>query len=322
MVNDINLVMPESSEEDEGLVQLKTVKRRHQKGLTNDRFNGQISEINEKAKVPNNDQIIITENFKKVQLSQKSEQQAHNSPDDNTPKSGRTRTSSFRRCSNDGEVETKPLPIRFPNSGFTSPLEGSINLDTPQCDHCQNNTNSTAFYQQPYQPSPYPSIYPETNANLHAYLENDSKNSFNSSYIDTSNVSKQLPYPNMATKTSTIVVLVGLPARGKTFISGRLTRYLNWVGLETKIFNVGEYRRRMCKENMENNNAAESGGNGMKQDASFFDPANERGQEMRSRFVVAALRDLVSWIDEDPGRIAVLDATNTTRERRNRIQMW
>jgi len=28
--------------------------------------------------------------------------------------------------------------------------------------------------------------------------------------------------------------MVGLPARGKTYISKKLTRYLNWIGMPTK----------------------------------------------------------------------------------------
>lgn len=28
--------------------------------------------------------------------------------------------------------------------------------------------------------------------------------------------------------------MVGLPARGKTYISKKLTRYLNWIGVPTK----------------------------------------------------------------------------------------
>lgn len=33
---------------------------------------------------------------------------------------------------------------------------------------------------------------------------------------------------------------VGLPARGKTFTAAKLTRYLRWLGHETKHFNVGK----------------------------------------------------------------------------------
>lgn len=32
----------------------------------------------------------------------------------------------------------------------------------------------------------------------------------------------------------TVISMVGLPARGKTYISKKLTRYLNWIGIKTK----------------------------------------------------------------------------------------
>ncbi len=31
-----------------------------------------------------------------------------------------------------------------------------------------------------------------------------------------------------------MIVMVGLPARGKTYISKKLTRYLNWIGVPTQ----------------------------------------------------------------------------------------
>lgn len=31
-----------------------------------------------------------------------------------------------------------------------------------------------------------------------------------------------------------VIALVGLPARGKTYISHKLCRYLNWIGIKTK----------------------------------------------------------------------------------------
>lgn len=36
------------------------------------------------------------------------------------------------------------------------------------------------------------------------------------------------------TNSPTMIVMVGLPARGKTYISKKLTRYLNWIGTPTK----------------------------------------------------------------------------------------
>ena len=40
-----------------------------------------------------------------------------------------------------------------------------------------------------------------------------------------------------------VICMVGLPARGKTYIAKKLARYLNWIGINTRVFNVGEYRR-------------------------------------------------------------------------------
>lgn len=36
------------------------------------------------------------------------------------------------------------------------------------------------------------------------------------------------------TNSPTMIVMVGLPARGKTYISRKLTRYLNWIGVPTQ----------------------------------------------------------------------------------------
>uniref|UniRef100_A0A671T5M1 6-phosphofructo-2-kinase domain-containing protein n=1 Tax=Sinocyclocheilus anshuiensis TaxID=1608454 RepID=A0A671T5M1_9TELE len=36
------------------------------------------------------------------------------------------------------------------------------------------------------------------------------------------------------TNSPTMIVMIGLPARGKTYMSKKLTRYLNWIGVPTK----------------------------------------------------------------------------------------
>ena len=55
------------------------------------------------------------------------------------------------------------------------------------------------------------------------------------------------------------------------------------------------------------------------QTAEFFDPSNQSNNEKRDKFCEEAMKDLTKWMDELPGRIAVLDATNTTRKRRQRV---
>ena len=99
------------------------------------------------------------------------------------------------------------------------------------------------------------------------------------------------------------IVMVGLPARGKTYVARKLARYLNWLGYRTRVFNVGEYRRREL---------------GARQRQDFFRPDNLAGKEQRLRLAMAALDDLFAWMDEG-GQIAVYDATNTTRARRDLV---
>ena len=46
-----------------------------------------------------------------------------------------------------------------------------------------------------------------------------------------------------------VLVMVGLPARGKTYIARRVARYLQFFhGAPTKVFNVGNYRREISGE--------------------------------------------------------------------------
>ena len=40
-----------------------------------------------------------------------------------------------------------------------------------------------------------------------------------------------------------IISMVGLPARGKSYISRKLRNFLSWSGHKGKIFNFGMYRR-------------------------------------------------------------------------------
>ena len=44
--------------------------------------------------------------------------------------------------------------------------------------------------------------------------------------------------------------MVGLPARGKSYITKKLARYLNWLQHDTQIFNVGERRRDVARKSM------------------------------------------------------------------------
>ncbi|KAL1020617.1 hypothetical protein UPYG_G00002480 [Umbra pygmaea] len=103
------------------------------------------------------------------------------------------------------------------------------------------------------------------------------------------------------TNSPTVIVLVGLPARGKTYISKKLTRYLNWIGVPTKVFNLGQYRRDAVHtyKNFE-----------------FFRQDNEDAMRIRKACATNALKDIVIYFSKENGQVAVFDATNTTLERR------
>uniref|UniRef100_A0A4W4E7K3 6-phosphofructo-2-kinase domain-containing protein n=1 Tax=Electrophorus electricus TaxID=8005 RepID=A0A4W4E7K3_ELEEL len=109
------------------------------------------------------------------------------------------------------------------------------------------------------------------------------------------------------TNCPTLIVTVGLPARGKTYISKKLTRYLNWIGVPTKEFNVGQYRRECVK---------------IYKSFEFFRPDNEEGLKIRKQCASAALNDVRQYLTEEGGQVAVFDATNTTRERRETIMRF
>uniref|UniRef100_A0A7N8X0U3 6-phosphofructo-2-kinase/fructose-2,6-bisphosphatase-like n=1 Tax=Mastacembelus armatus TaxID=205130 RepID=A0A7N8X0U3_9TELE len=106
------------------------------------------------------------------------------------------------------------------------------------------------------------------------------------------------------TNSPTMIVMVGLPARGKTYISKKLTRYLNWIGVTTKVFNVGQYRRDATRSY----NSYE-----------FFRPDNIEAMNIRKACALAALKDVCDYFTRDQGQVVVFDATNTMPERRELI---
>jgi len=98
--------------------------------------------------------------------------------------------------------------------------------------------------------------------------------------------------------------MVGLPARGKSLIAQKATRYLKWLSVDAKVFNVGNYRRNDTPQPT----------------AEFFDTSNAEGERMRRAAAEAAVDDMMRWFKNDHGIIAILDATNSTKERRRWIQ--
>lgn len=151
--------------------------------------------------------------------------------------------------------------------------------------------------------------------------------------------------------------MVGLPARGKSFVSRKMQLYLQWSGVNCRIFNVGKYRREahalyVQEQTLTSDEMSDRKKKGLC-DADFFDPANKEAKAVREKAADLALRDMLRWLDEDDysdseddsnpdfsrhssvslslasgvakltfsrhQRIAIFDATNSTRLRRKWI---
>ena len=101
-----------------------------------------------------------------------------------------------------------------------------------------------------------------------------------------------------------IIAMVGLPARGKSFTANNLSRFLNWCGIKTKIFNSGEYRRKMLP--------------GF-QSASFFDASKQANYLKKEEISEKCFHDLLDWIKNENNQIAIFDSTNSTKVRRKSL---
>jgi 6-phosphofructo-2-kinase len=170
-----------------------------------------------------------------------------------------------------------------------------------------------------------------------------------------------------------VIIMVGLPARGKSYITKKIQRYLSWQQHETRIFNVGNRRRVAAGTSMgpislplrsprtqkadlcirtgsisgiidAPTQAAHillNGSDPVQQDepllpdltkasppselpnvetidqsAEFFDPLNAKASQIREQVAMSTLDELLDFLLEQGGSVGILDATNSTVERR------
>lgn len=106
-------------------------------------------------------------------------------------------------------------------------------------------------------------------------------------------------------KAKLAIVMVGLPARGKSFIARKVARYLSWSGHSVRVFNVGAYRRERL---------------GRRHPHSFFDPENREGDRARTEVARLALTDMLAWLAMPDSQVGIYDATNSTTERRATVR--
>ncbi len=101
------------------------------------------------------------------------------------------------------------------------------------------------------------------------------------------------------------LVLVGLPARGKTTIATKLKENLMNDFVKTRIFNNGDLRRKMIRDNTSY--------------AGFFDPKNMKGVAFREQIAQINMERAQRYL-AGKGNVAIIDATNVSLARREKIQ--
>mmetsp|Transcript_40531 Transcript_40531/g.88592 ORF Transcript_40531/g.88592 Transcript_40531/m.88592 type:complete len:506 (+) Transcript_40531:87-1604(+) len=110
-------------------------------------------------------------------------------------------------------------------------------------------------------------------------------------------------FGNYCQHNRVLLCMVGLPARGKSYIVRMLERYLRWTGFQVQSFNAGNLRR---QEGM--------GG----ADASFF--TSDDKTAIREKIAGECMEEAFHWLlSQSSASIAIFDATNTTKKRRATI---
>ncbi|KAL1860564.1 hypothetical protein VTK73DRAFT_7280 [Phialemonium thermophilum] len=103
------------------------------------------------------------------------------------------------------------------------------------------------------------------------------------------------------------IVMVGLPARGKTHICVSMARYLQWLGVKTRIFHLGDYRR------------ATVGQGGAVPEDYFFPNASPASVMLRQKILKKCREDIYSWLNHENGQVAIYDAVNPTANGRRSL---
>lgn len=168
----------------------------------------------------------------------------------------------------------------------------------------------------------------------------------------------RIPDRDVASKL--VIIMVGLPARGKSYITKKIQRYLSWQQHSTRIFNVGNRRRIAAGMTSPTKDSAPVSANvkddaptraanillngappphivvqddeptaldlnspgspkpheKIDQSAKFFDPKNQSASKLREQVALETLDELLDYLLHGGGAVGILDATNSTIQRR------
>lgn len=103
------------------------------------------------------------------------------------------------------------------------------------------------------------------------------------------------------------VVIVGLPARGKSFISQKIVRYLSWLSIPTKSFNCSTSLEKILEE---------SGTSADELFRSNYSPDGEILHKTRE----VTLKQILDWFENVSScGVAIYDGINATKFERERL---
>jgi 6-phosphofructo-2-kinase/fructose-2,6-biphosphatase 4 len=122
-----------------------------------------------------------------------------------------------------------------------------------------------------------------------------------------------------------VICTVGLPARGKTHISVSLTRYLRWLGVKCRAFHLGDYRRATLGPGNEvpddyfhvngKSHVSKLLNISLQSNLLTF-PASPESVQLRENIVGKCREDIIKFLDEERGQVAIYDAVNPTKATR------
>ncbi|KAJ7911499.1 bifunctional 6-phosphofructo-2-kinase/fructose-2,6-bisphosphate 2-phosphatase [Mycena leptocephala] len=125
-------------------------------------------------------------------------------------------------------------------------------------------------------------------------------------------IGKKVAKPDYS-ESKIVLAMVGLPARGKSYLSNKLMIYLKWLEYDVKVFNVGQLRRTRARQKAQQSGITED------HSAIFFSSDNAEGTLSRDRLAEDSLEMLIKWL-KDGGNVGIHDATNSSRSRRAKIE--
>jgi len=104
-----------------------------------------------------------------------------------------------------------------------------------------------------------------------------------------------------------IFAFVGLPARGKSYLSRKLANFMNWIGYNSKVFSIGLYRRILI---------------GVNCNWKFFEDMDEDIIQKRQQCLYKTLDDMLNFLVLKDGKIGILDGANTSIDKRRMIENY